>query len=97
MIHARVMRFEGRGPGWCGSPGRRVYTDRKDRAGAILMACGVKLDDAHAAEPFSWATIKSAKSRDRAFVTCPDCVRALAGAPWWCGPTTPPGRQAGGW
>lgn len=77
-MHARVLKFEGRGPGWCGSPGRVIRTDRRNKEGSVLFECGRSLDEEHAKQPWCWATIKSPRSRERKFVTCPECLTALS-------------------
>lgn len=77
LIHARLMKFEGRGPGWCGSPGRVVRSERRNAAGSVLFACGRSLDEAHAEHPFCWAVVKSDRSRERKYVTCPECRKAI--------------------
>lgn len=78
-IHARVMTLQGNGPGWCGSPGRRVYSDRRAADGQVEFPCRKKLDDEHKAsgEKHPWASVVSKRSREARYVTCPDCARWL--------------------
>lgn len=81
-IHARSATFVGFSGGDSCWSGRRVYQERKLRSGQVELVCGRGLEDAHEASgglhPF--ATLKSKKSREAAFVTCPECVRRIRAA-----------------
>lgn len=86
VVHARLFRFEGHAHSpWKGS-GRRKYSERTDAAGRVLVACGRALQEVHdEAEragffgPSAFTEIKSAKSRERGLVSCPECLKAILG------------------
>jgi len=78
LIHARAMEYEGHAYSpWGAGYGRRKYADRTLRDGQVELVCGLGLDDVHAIAPFSWATLKSKKSREAKLVTCPTCVERI--------------------
>lgn len=84
VIHARVMAYQGHAYSpWAGS-GRRQYSARRLKDGQVELLCGLGLDDVHkAAGPenrFPWAVLKSKKSRDARYVTCPECLKRLQAA-----------------
>jgi hypothetical protein len=81
-IHARSMTFAGFSGGDSCWSGRRAYQERKLPNGQVELVCGRGLDDAHEASGglYPFATLKSKKSRDAAFVTCPECVRRIRAA-----------------
>lgn len=90
LIHARSLVFVGFSGGDSVNSGRRTYQERKLRDGQVELVCGLGLDDVHKAavaahpgEPgahYPWATLKSKKSREAKFVTCPECVRRMRAA-----------------
>jgi len=81
-IHARSAVFVGFSGGDSCWSGRRTYQERKLPNGQVELVCGRGLDDAHFASgglhPF--AMLKSKKSREASFVTCPECIRRIRAA-----------------
>lgn len=89
VVHARVLRYAGHAYSpWAGH-GRRQYSEANTRDGAAATVCGLTLQavedareastvlDANGCKLPDFATLKSPKSRERAYVTCEDCLRGM--------------------